>query len=111
MDQVVVMLAEQSQIGEVGRPSRRRCEQSYVVRDDERHVPASRKAAVPVTSHQLSTLGLTGEAPLAALVHRVTGVVVDTDHHCCVAGDPSHRLCVDQAGLLELAEQPRLFVE
>ena len=102
--QVMVMLAEQGQVWQVGR-ALVRFPPSDVVGVDERGVRAAGEPAVAVPPHDLPTLRLRRIAVGPALVHGVADVVVDRQDDGRVTCDASDRVRTDQPVAFELAGQ------
>jgi hypothetical protein len=101
MDEMVMVLAEQRQVGQVGGAPVR-FPPSDVVGVHEDGIGATGEAAVPITPHDLAALGLGGVALLSTFVHGVALVVVNGDDQGAVAGQTPYGLGADEPVAFEL---------
>jgi hypothetical protein len=108
--QVVVVLTEQRQIGQV-RGTSVRFPPPDVVRIHENGVGAAGEAAVAVTPNEFPTLRFGRKAVLSALVHRVAVVVIDSQDHGGITSDPANRVSADQPVAFEFTGEIGGFIE
>ena len=104
---MMVVLAEQGQVGEIGWPTAGPFLEVVAVGEED--VVAPRETAVTVPTCDLTSLGGSREVARPALVHRVPDIVIDRYCDGGVTGNPPHRFAIDQANVLELPGQDGLL--
>src|SRR5580658_5496818 len=100
---MMVVLAEQGQVGEIGWPTAGPFLEVVAVGEED--VVAPRETAVTVPTCDLTSLGGSREVARPALVHRVPLGVVDRDDHVGVTGKAANDVTAHESPTLEFTEQ------
>ena len=108
VDQIVVVLAQESQIVEVGPPAGAPLLEVMAV--GEEHVGTTGKHAVAIAAPDLAALGVGGEALGPPLVEGVALGVVEGDDHTGVTEQAPDHLRADEPAPFELAWEGRIWI-